>query len=88
MIFRYGDSFCAANSLEGYERLILDAMSGDQSLFTRADAVERLWEISAPLLDNPPPAEPYARGSWGPQPSVDHLAAPYHWHLPDTSPAP
>ena len=34
MIFRYDDSFCAANSLEGYERLILDAMSGDQSLFT------------------------------------------------------
>jgi glucose-6-phosphate 1-dehydrogenase len=88
MIFRYDDSFCAANSLEGYERLTLDAMSGNQSLFTSADAVERLWEISTPLLDNPPPAEPYARGSWGPQPSVDHLAAPYHWHLPDTSPAP
>ena len=55
-----------ANALEGYERLILDAMLGDQSLFTRSDGIERLWEISAPLLENPPPVEPYARGSWGP----------------------
>jgi glucose-6-phosphate 1-dehydrogenase len=59
MVFRYRDSFCAANSLEGYERLILDAMLGDQALFTRADGVERLWEISAPLLENPPPVQPY-----------------------------
>jgi glucose-6-phosphate 1-dehydrogenase len=82
MIFRYEDSFAAANSLEGYERLILEAMLGDQSLFTRADAVERLWEISAPLLDDSPPVQPYAAGSWGPQPSVDRLAAPCPWYLP------
>jgi glucose-6-phosphate 1-dehydrogenase len=54
MTFRYANSFRAANSLEGYERLLLDAMYGDQSLFTHSDAIERLWEISAPLLDNPP----------------------------------
>jgi glucose-6-phosphate 1-dehydrogenase len=82
MIFRYQDSFSAASALEGYERLILDAMLGDQSLFTRADAVERLWQVSAPLLDNPPPVKPYAPGSWGPQPGVDALAAPHRWHLP------
>ncbi len=82
MVFRYEDSFAAANGLEGYERLLLDAMLGDQSLFTTADAVERLWEISEPLLDNPPPAQPYAPGSWGPQPSLDKLAAPHRWHLP------
>jgi len=82
MIFRYGDSFCTARGLEGYERLLLDAMLGDQSLFTNADAIERLWEISAPLLDNPPPVRPYAPGSWGPQPALDRLVAPYHWHLP------
>jgi glucose-6-phosphate 1-dehydrogenase len=74
MIFRYGDSFRVANGLEGYERLLLDAMLGDQSLFTQAQAVERLWEISAPLLENPPPVQPYAPGSWGPQPSSDHPA--------------
>jgi glucose-6-phosphate 1-dehydrogenase len=64
------------------ERLILLAMIGDQSLFTRSDGIERLWEISTPLLDNPPPAEPYERGSWGPA-AVDKLIAPYHWHLPE-----
>jgi glucose-6-phosphate 1-dehydrogenase len=83
MTFRYQDSFCAANGLQGYERLILDAMLGDQALFTRADGVERLWEISAQLLENPPPAEPYAPGSWGPEPSLGRLAAPFRWHLPD-----
>ncbi|MGH3184524.1 MAG: hypothetical protein ACRDOE_21835, partial [Streptosporangiaceae bacterium] len=81
MVFRYKDSFAAANALEGYERLILLAMIGDQSLFTRSDGIERLWEISTPLLDNPPPAEPYGPGSWGP-PSVDKLIAPNRWRLP------
>jgi glucose-6-phosphate 1-dehydrogenase len=80
LTFRYADSFGAVG-LEGYERLLLDAMLGDQSLFTSADAIERLWEISAPLLEHPPPVQPYAPGSWGPQPALDHLVAPYHWHL-------
>ena len=81
MTFRYGDSFCADCGLEGYERLLLDAMFGDQSLFTHADEIERLWEISAPLLDGPPPIQPYTPGSWGPQPALDHLTAPYRWQL-------
>jgi glucose-6-phosphate 1-dehydrogenase len=80
MTFRYEDSFAAANALEGYERLILLAMLGDPSLFTRADGIERVWEISEPLLTSPPPVEPYAVGSWGPS-SVEKLIAPYHWHL-------
>jgi glucose-6-phosphate 1-dehydrogenase len=86
MTFRYADSFCADCGLEGYERLLLDAMHGDQTLFTRADGIERLWQISAPQLDNPPPIHPYAPGSWGPQPALDHLAAPYHWHLAGAGP--
>jgi len=81
MTFRYADSFCGDCGLEGYERLLLDAMFGDQSLFTHADEIERLWEISAPLLDSPPPIESYAPGSWGPQPALDRLAAPYRWQL-------
>ena len=52
--------------LEAYERLIHDAMSGDHTLFTAADDIERLWELSAPLLENPPNVEFYERGSWGP----------------------
>ena len=55
-------------------------MVGDQSLFTRSDGIERLWEISEPLLENPPPVEPYAAGSWGPA-SIGRLIAPYRWHL-------
>jgi len=86
MTFRYADSFDAAHGLEGYERLLLDAMLGDQSLFTRSDAIERLWEISAPLLENPPAVQPYAPGSWGPEPALDHLAAPYRWRLRGAAP--
>jgi glucose-6-phosphate 1-dehydrogenase len=80
MSFRYEDSFAQANALEGYERLILLAMLGDQSLFTRADGIERVWEISAPLLTAPPPVEPYEPGTWGPA-SVEKLISPYRWHL-------
>jgi len=82
MSFRYDHSFASANALEGYERLILLAMLGDQSLFTRADGIERVWEISEPLLKSPPPVEPYKPGTWGPA-SVDKLIAPYRWYLGD-----
>jgi glucose-6-phosphate 1-dehydrogenase len=80
MEFRYDESFASANALEGYERLILLAMLGDQSLFTRADGIERVWEISEPLLSSPPPVEPYEKGSWGPA-SIGKLIAPYRWYL-------
>ncbi|WP_411104176.1 glucose-6-phosphate dehydrogenase [Streptomyces sp. cmx-4-9] len=82
MTFGYRGSFAAENSLEGYEHLLLEAMLGDQSLFTRSDGIERLWEVAAPLLDAPPPVEAYAPGSWGPA-GIDALVAPYRWHLPD-----
>ena len=81
MTFRYADSFHRMHELEGYERLILEAMLGDQSLFTRSDEIERLWEVATPLLDDPPPVEPYDRGSWGPD-AVRHLIAPHRWYLP------
>lgn len=82
LTFRYEDSFCASHGLTGYERLILDAMLGDQSLFTSADQVERLWEVSAPVLENPPPVEPYPPGSWGP-PSIERVVTPHQWYLPE-----
>ncbi|MCA6094501.1 glucose-6-phosphate dehydrogenase [Streptomyces sp. SCA3-4] len=82
MTFRYGDSVRQQHGLEGYERLILDAMLGDQALFTSADGIERLWEVSAPLLAHPGPVEPYPAGSWGPA-RADELIAPHHWYLPD-----
>ena len=67
--------------LEAYERLILDAMRGDHTLFCTADGIERLWEVSTPLIDYPPPVKVYAPGSWGPQ-SIYQLIAPHAWRLP------
>ena len=67
--------------LEAYERLILDAMRGDHTLFCTADGIERLWEVSTPLLDYPPPVKVYAPGSWGPQ-AIYQLIAPHAWRLP------
>jgi glucose-6-phosphate 1-dehydrogenase len=80
--FDYEDSFSVANQLEAYERLIHDAMVGDNTLFTRADGIERLWEISTPLLEQTLPVQPYAPGSWGPE-AVHEVIAPRRWHLPD-----
>ncbi|MGW1195220.1 glucose-6-phosphate dehydrogenase [Streptomyces sp. NPDC002536] len=82
MVFAYTDCFTTAHALEGYERLLLDAMLGDQSLFTSSDGIERLWEASAPLLSDPPPVQSYAPGSWGPE-SVHRLIRPYRWYLPE-----
>ncbi len=67
--------------LEAYERLIHDAMSGDHTLFTTAEGIERTWEVSEPLIDNPPPVRPYAPGSWGPN-AIHQLIAPSAWRLP------
>jgi glucose-6-phosphate 1-dehydrogenase len=67
--------------LEAYERLIHDAMVGDHTLFNTAEGIERLWEVSTPLLENPPPVQPYAQGGWGP-PSINELIAPRTWRLP------
>jgi glucose-6-phosphate 1-dehydrogenase len=69
------------DTLEAYERLIRDAMAGDHTLFTSARDMERLWEVSAPLLEDPPAVKPYPPGSWGPT-EVGGLIAPRSWRLP------
>jgi glucose-6-phosphate 1-dehydrogenase len=68
--------------LEAYERLLLDVMRGDQTLFTRADEVDRLWEVCQPVLDSPPAVQTYPKGSWGPEAAVA-LPGARGWHLPD-----
>ncbi len=70
-----------ADVLEAYERLIHDAMVGDHTLFNTAEGIERLWEISTPLLEDPLPVQPYAKGSWGPE-AINELVAPRRWRLP------
>jgi glucose-6-phosphate 1-dehydrogenase len=81
MQFAMGDTTWAGSVLEAYERLIFDAARGDQTLFSSAEGIERLWEISTPLLENPPIVRPYRQGSWGPN-QIHQLVAPYAWRLP------
>ena len=57
-----------------YERLLADALRGDSTLFPRFEVIEETWRIVQPLLDSPPPLEPYERGTWGPA-SAEKLAA-------------
>jgi glucose-6-phosphate 1-dehydrogenase len=71
----------AGDVLEAYERLILDAMRGDHTLFTTAEGIESLWERSQALLEEPPEAKPYPVGSWGPN-AIHQLIAPHAWRLP------
>ncbi|MFV1994503.1 MAG: glucose-6-phosphate dehydrogenase, partial [Verrucomicrobiales bacterium] len=71
MDFRYNTSFGKA-SPEAYERLLLDAMAGDATLFARRDEVEHAWEFIDKIEDAwhqsaaPPPMASYPSGSWGP----------------------
>jgi glucose-6-phosphate 1-dehydrogenase len=67
--------------LEAYERLILDAMRGDHTLFTTAEGIESLWERSTQLLEDPPPVKVYPAGTWGPN-AIHQLIAPNAWRLP------
>ena len=82
MRFSYAETFGGPDeALDPYERLIHDVMLGDRTLFTSSEAIERLWEISEPVLQDPPPVVTYQPGSWGPE-GTDELIAPRHWHLP------
>ena len=79
--FAMHDTGLIGDVLEAYERLILDAMRGDRTLFTTAEGIERLWQVSTPLLESPPPVRFYAPGSWGPN-AIHQLVAPRAWRLP------
>jgi len=81
MQFAMHDTTWAGAVLEAYERLIYDAARGERTLFTTAEGIERLWEISQALLDNPPIVRPYQPGSWGPN-QIHQLIAPFAWRLP------
>ena len=70
MDFTYGSAF-NVDSPDAYETLILDALQGDASLFTRADEVEEAWSIVDPIIDawarhRAPDFPNYDAGTWGP----------------------
>jgi glucose-6-phosphate 1-dehydrogenase len=81
MQFSLDETGYRGDAVEAYERLIRDAMIGDRTLFTTAKGIERLWEVSEPLLQDPPPVKPYPQGSWGSS-EVGGLIAPHSWRLP------
>jgi len=62
--FRYAEAF--GPLADAYETLLGDVMQGDQTLFVRADWVERSWQLFQPLLEAMPRPLPYQPGSWGP----------------------
>jgi len=75
-------------SLEGgegptpYEVLLHAALVGDSTRFTRQDGVEETWRVFQPLLDSPPPVQPYAPGTWGPDAANGLLEGFGTWHEP------
>lgn len=76
--FRFRDTF-AGPLPEAYQRLLLDAIQGDPSLFARADEVEAAWRIVDPIqtawdAGAPPPLLVYEPGEWGPTASTDWMA--------------
>ncbi len=80
MEFHYADAFGQTPIPEAYERLLLDALTGDASLFTRADEVEMAWGLIDPVAqawesDQSPPLAVYDPGTWGPAEADALLAA-------------
>jgi glucose-6-phosphate 1-dehydrogenase len=72
-----------AGAAPPYERLLLDAARGDQSLFAREDAIEAAWRIVDPVLGDGTPVHPYAAGTWGPSEADRIVAGVGSWHSPD-----
>ncbi len=87
MNFRYATTF-GSNTAEAYERLVLDAMIGDGTLFIRGDEAEASWKLYTPVLDywnsvGRSGMDTYAAGSWGPASAEALLAARGHgWRQP------
>ena len=82
MDFSYDSSF-GVESPEAYERLILDAMKGDATLFTRNDEIEESWDLLAPILEtwktaDGAPLHKYEAGTWGPQAAAELLKPNSH----------
>ncbi|MGH7244953.1 MAG: glucose-6-phosphate dehydrogenase [Phycisphaerales bacterium] len=74
MRFRYSEAF--GKLPEAYQTLLLDVARGDRTLFVRADEIETSWELYSPIIENRPPVQTYAAGSWGP-PAASELLARY-----------
>ena len=83
MDFRYGTTF-GHNSADGYERLLLDAMLGDSTLFARRDEVEEAWRVVDSIVTgwHGYGPRPYGAGTWGPEAADELLGAGRVWRKP------
>jgi len=88
MDFEYDKAFNNVSLPDAYERLLLDALKGDASLFARSDGIENAWQLIDPILTGwetspkAPPLTRYASGSWGPQESHELIAREGHqWQM-------
>ena len=72
------------DEMSPYERLIGDAMDGDETLFTREDAVDVAWQIVQPILKSAKPVSRYEPGTWGPKEAQGAFAPPHGWINPAT----
>jgi glucose-6-phosphate 1-dehydrogenase len=85
--FHYGEVF-GGRSPEAYERLLLDAIHGDATLYARGDWVEQAWDILTPVMDGwtaapPPPFSNYEAGTWGPTEAARLIKEPgVTWRTP------
>jgi glucose-6-phosphate 1-dehydrogenase len=70
------------NAVPAYQRLLGDAMRGDQTLFARTDAVEEAWRVIEPVLTSRPPVHLYAPGTWGPA-AAERFLHDATWHNPE-----
>jgi glucose-6-phosphate 1-dehydrogenase len=84
--FTYGSAFPDAPIADAYERLLLDAIRGDASLFARGDEVEAAWKLLTPILEawekHPADVMPYFTATWGPEKADSLLEHGAKWREP------
>ena len=82
----YKEAFPTAHIADAYERLLLDAIRGDASLFARGDEVEAAWKVLTPILEawkeRPGDVQPYFKGTWGPDRAAGLLGEDRSWREP------
>jgi len=71
-----------ADEMDAYERVLGDAMEGNQTLFAREDYVEEAWRIFDPMLKSSTPVHEYEPGTWGPPEAAERISPPGGWHDP------
>jgi glucose-6-phosphate 1-dehydrogenase len=76
-----------ADDIAPYERLLVEAMRGNQSLFASEDSVEASWRVVDPVLSDATPVYEYDQGTWGPAEADALIAADGHWYAPIMQPA-